>query len=362
MDIIGSINTRFINKNEQSKKEIFNKIDNIVKSGGNIIRMNLSHGKHEDIEVCINYIRDKYEGIKILLDLQGNKIRVSNNICGTFKVNVNDIVYFCSEETYELYLENIDKTKLIPLNIKNKFIYNNNFKKIYMKDATMDFEVINNNSGLIKTKVKLGGVVRKEKGCNLPKLDRKNWGMAPKDLEDIKFAIDNKVDIIAYSYCSYVEECKEFKNSVFKNLKPNQVIPKLWGKIETSEGIDNIKAIAKELDGIVIARGDLSAEVGIINVPIAQEKIVYLLKNQNKSIIVATNVLSSISRSNKSKPTINELSDIYHLMRCGVTGFILTGETSTGANEKYAVTTLKNSIKHYEKLISKIKKKSKEST
>lgn len=358
MDIIGSINTRFLSKSEQSKNEIFNKIDNIVKGGGNIIRMNLSHGKHRDVECCIDYIRSNHKNVKILLDLQGNKIRVANNIYGTFKVNSGDLVYFCSEETYDVYIKNIDRNKLIPLNIKNKFIYNNNFKKIYMKDATMEFIVISNNNGLIKTKVKLGGVVRKEKGCNLPNLDRKNWGVSEKDLEDIRFALDNKVDIIDYSYCSYMEECREFKNIVFKNLKSNQFIPKLWGKIETNEGINNIKEVAKELDGIVIARGDLTAEVGVLNVPIVQEKILYALKNENKSIIVATNVLSSI-RNKQNKPTINELSDIYHFIRCGVTGFMLTGETSTGENEEYVVTTLKNSIKYYEKLLSKIKKRSK---
>lgn len=358
MDIIGSINTRFISKSEKSKKEILDKIDNIVKSGGNIIRMNLSHGKHIDIELCINYIRSNHKEIKILLDLQGNKIRVANNIYGTFKVNSGDFVYFCSEETYDVYLKNIERDKLIPLNIKNKFIFKNNFKKIYMKDATMEFLVISNNNGLIKTKVKLGGIVRKEKGCNLPNLDRETWGITKKDLEDINFAINKKVDIIAYSYCSYVDECREFKNTVFKNLKENQVVPKLWGKIETSEGINNIKEIAKELDGIVIARGDLSAEVGIINIPIVQEKILYILKNKNKSIVVATNVLSSI-RNRQNTPTINELSDIYHLMRCGVTGFMLTGETSTGDNEKYIVTTLKNSIKYYENLIAKIKRRAK---
>ncbi|MDU4420339.1 MAG: pyruvate kinase, partial [Clostridium perfringens] len=146
MDIIGSINTRFLSKSEQSKNEIFNKIDNIVKGGGNIIRMNLSHGKHRDVECCIDYIRSNHKDVKILLDLQGNKIRVANNIYGTFKVNSGDLVYFCSEETYDVYLKNIDRNKLIPLNIKNKFIYNNTFKKIYMKDATMEFIVISNNN------------------------------------------------------------------------------------------------------------------------------------------------------------------------------------------------------------------------
>ncbi len=94
MDIIGSINTRFLSKSEQSKNEIFNKIDNIVKGGGNIIRMNLSHGKHRDVECCIDYIRSNHKNVKILLDLQGNKIRVANNIYGTFKVNSGDLVIF----------------------------------------------------------------------------------------------------------------------------------------------------------------------------------------------------------------------------------------------------------------------------
>ena len=66
MDIIGSINTRFISKSEQSKNEIFNKIDNIVKGGGNIIRMNLSHGKHRDVECCIDYIRSNHKDVKVL--------------------------------------------------------------------------------------------------------------------------------------------------------------------------------------------------------------------------------------------------------------------------------------------------------
>lgn len=359
MDIIGSINTRFVSKNEQGKKEAMGKIDNMALNGANIIRMNLSHSKYEDVLFCINYIRDNYKSVQILLDLQGNKVRVANVLKETFKVKENEVVYFCSEDVYEVYKNNIGESKLIPLNIKNKFIFNGKFKKIFMKDATMEFSVINNNNGLIKTKVRLGGIVRSEKGCNLPNLDRKNWGVTDKDKEDIVFAINSGVDIIAYSYCSYVDECKEFKTYVFRNAKKNRVLPKLWGKIETAEGVMNIKDIAKELDGIVIARGDLSAEIGIRNVPIAQEKIVYALKKGNKSVIVATNVLGTMNKLNGKNPTINELSDIYHLIRCGVTGFMLTGETSTGKNEKKIVSVLKQTIDHYCKLMIKLKKETK---
>ena len=356
MNIIGSINTKFISNNEQSRYKIFKKIDKIILGGANIIRINLSHGNHKDVECCIDYIKSNHRGIRILLDLQGNKIRVAKNLKESFKVESGEIVYFCAEDSYEIYLENMKESKLVPLDLKNKFIYKNNFKRIYMKDATMEFLVLNNKDGLIKSKVKVGGIVRAEKGCNLPNLDRKNWGLSNNDLEDIKFALRKEVDIIDYSYCSYLEECLEFKRVVFKNLRDRQLIPKLWGKIETREGVKNIKEIAKELDGIVIARGDLTAEVGILNVPVVQEKILYALREIKTNITVATNLLPSI-RNKGCKPNISELSDIYDFVKLGVTGFMLTGETSTGENEEHVVKTLKKSLLYYEDIFSKLKQR-----
>lgn len=331
-------------------------IDEIIKGGCNFIRINLSHGNYDDIENTVSYIRKNYKDVKIIMDLQGNKIRVSKCIKDTFKIIQDEIVYFCSEDDYEDILGEKISNKVVPLNISNFMISNNSgYKKVYMKDGTMEFNVLETSKKYIKTIAKIGGVVRGEKGCNLPGINREKWGITKKDIHDIKFALSNDVDVICYSYCSYKTQCIELKETVFKSIKQFGKVPKLWGKIETKEGIENIKQIAKELDGIVIARGDLVPETGLFNIPIIQEKIIYSLKNTEKEIIVATNILSSMKYS--TKPTINELASIYNLLKSGANGFMLTGETTIGKNSNEVVRTLNASIKYYQKILNKGKGK-----
>lgn len=329
-------------------------IDKIISGGACAIRINLSHGIYEEIEQAIKYIRNNYKDIKIVIDLQGNKIRVSKKIINTFKIREKDIVYFCSEDSYEDRLKTLKENFLIPLNIGKNHIVNSNIKKIYMKDGTMEFYIIKKDEDLIKAKVKIGGVVRQEKGCNLPGIDRKEWGLTEKDLSDIGFALKHKVDIICYSYCSYEHQCKKLKEEIFRQIKSNDKVPKIWGKIETKEGVRNINVLNKELDGIVIARGDLVPETNIFNIPIIQDKITHILKGKGKDIIVATNILNSMKFG--LKPTINELSEIYSLMKNGVSGFILTGETTVGKNQREVVKLLKQAMEYYEGIINKAKK------
>ena len=330
-------------------------IDKIVLGGATVIRINLSHGNYQDISSAIGYIRNKYENVKILMDLQGNKVRVSNQIVTQFKANEDRDIYFCSEEDYVECLKGLDKNSIIPLNVARDTVINSGLKKIFMKDGTMEFIVVESTNLFIKTKVKIGGMVRAEKGCNLPGISRKGWGLTDKDRVDIDFAIKENVDILCYSYCSYEDECREFKRVVFSKLRTKQMVPKLWGKIETKEGVNNIVNVAKELDGVVIARGDLVPETGLINIPIIQDKIAQSLKGKNKDIVVATNVLNSMKFS--TKPTVNELNDIYTMMKNGATGFMLTGETTVGKNHREVVQLLKQTSEYYEGIINKIKKK-----
>lgn len=333
-------------------------IDQIIKGGCNFVRINLSHGNYEDIENTVLYIRKNYKDVKIIMDLQGNKIRVSKCLKDVFKITLGEIVYFCSEDDYECVLKEKRTGNIIPLNIKKQMILDNKgYKKIYMKDGTMEFDVLEVSKNYIKAITKIGGIVRAEKGCNLPGINRISWSMTKKDIHDINFALSNEADVICYSYCSYYNQCVEFKEAVFKSIKQFGKIPKLWGKIETKEGIGNIRQIANELDGIVIARGDLVPETGLFNIPLIQEKIIYTLKNTKKEIIVATSVLSSMKYS--VRPTISELTAIYNLLKSGITGFMLTGETTVGKNSSEVVKTLSASIKYYERILNKGTKKTK---
>lgn len=330
-------------------------IDSIIKGGANIIRINLSHGKYDEIDKVIGYIHRNYHDIKILMDLQGHKIRVSHKLIKEFFIEKNTVIYFCAEDKYESLIESTKKNEqVIPLNISSSQIKNIKFQKVYMKDGSMKFNVLKNEDAVIKTISKSSGMVRAEKGCNLPGISRENLDLTDKDKKDIEFALNEKVDILCYSYCSCENDCEKFKNQVFKSLKRGDKIPKLFAKIETKEGVKNVAKIAESLDGAIVARGDLVPESDLYAMPVIQEKIVQNLSKKNKDVIIATHVLNSMKRYGGT-PTINELADIYNMIRKNVSGFMLTGETTIGENQYEVVRTLKYAIDYYEKVNKKIK-------
>lgn len=339
---------------KSSREEI---IDKVINGGVDGIRLNFSHGRYHTIESTIDYLRRSGKGVFIMADLQGNKVRVSRELKEFFYAEENKIIYFCSEEDYK-ELTNVWKLeeKLVPLNIGRQSLIKGSFKKIFMKDGTMEFQILSRTKKLIKTKVKTGGMIRAEKGCNLPGIDRKNWGLSLKDKEDIDYALSKKVEIICYSYCCYKEECKEFKEYIEGKFKRGTIdfMPKLWGKIETKEGVDNLKEILEYLDGVVLGRGDLVPETNLFHIPVLQNLVANALRNSPKELIIATHVFDSMKID--IKPTVNELNDIYYLLTQGVDGFLLTSETTIGNNHQVVVKTLKNVVEFYLDIINKRKK------
>ncbi|MGL4989735.1 MAG: pyruvate kinase [Sarcina sp.] len=330
-------------------------IDAIIKGGADTIRINLSHGRYDEIDKVIGYIRLNYHKVKILMDLQGHKVRVSHKLNSEFFADKNSEIYFCSEENYDIFKKSVAKN-LVPLNLDSKRIKQFSDKKIFMKDGTMKFNVLANEDGLIKTKTISKGMIRAEKGCNLPGIKRDGLTITEKDKKDIQFALDEKVDILCYSYCSSNDDCNNFKNQVFETLRRGDKIPRLFAKVETKDGVKNINEIADALDGVVIARGDLVPESDIFALPIIQDKIVNCLRKRNKDVIIATHVLNSMKR-NGAGPSLHELADIYNMIRKNVSGFMLTSETTIGTNQYEIVRSLKQITDYYIKVNEKIKKK-----
>lgn len=332
-------------------------IDSIIRGGANTIRINLSHGKYEEIDKVIGYIRRNYHEVKILMDLQGHKIRVSHKLKKEFFAENNMPIYFCSEDDYEEIIAiKGGVKKLVPLNISTIQFASVKSSKIFMKDGTMRFNVLKKEDKILKTITKVGGMVRAEKGCNIPGLSRVGLELTEKDKKDIQFALNEKVDILCYSYCSSEEDCEKFKKQVFDTLRRGDRIPKLFGKIETKEGVKNISEISNSLDGVVVARGDLVPESDLLALPVIQDKIVSSMNREQKEVVVATHVLNSMKRKG-STPHISELADIYNMIRKNVSGFMLTGETTIGENQFEVVNTLKQAIEYYTKINEKIKKK-----
>ena len=343
MYIIASVGPKYLD-------EVY--LKKIIESGAKYLRVSFSHLRHDEVLSIINFIKNNYKDVKIIGDLQGNKIRVSNKLESVFKVYEKEEVYFCGEDGYELVKEYLGKNnKIIPLNIKGNLFNQGNIHTIFMKDGTMKFEVLDKKGEIIKTKVILSGVVRKEKGCNIPKINRENMMLTNKDKEDINFCLDNGVDIILYSYTCYKKNIKEIREYIKTNSSKNKKID-IWSKIETLEGVENLRDILTLSDAIMLGRGDLLPESNMYMLPILQKKVVSIMKNSKKDLIIATHILNSMK--DKDMPTVNEIEGIFNLCLNKVNGVLLAGETTVGNNPYKTIRILNNFIKYYENVLSKL--------
>lgn len=244
---------------------------------------------------------------------------------------------------------NPDISNWIPIYFEGEFSYLKGAEHILMKDATMEFKIEgmdNQNNPLIKTRVIKGGIIRARKAINFPGMDRSRLNLTTKDKHDILWGLERSVDIICLSFVCSAAEVKRAKNFIqTQGGRTKKNMPKIWAKIETKEGVDNFGSILKEVDGIMLGRGDLAPEVGIFEVPEIQANLVKKMKSIPKDFVIATQVLESMVRN----PTPNraELNDIYYCLENNVSGFMLAAETGVGKYPILAVETLKKMIERY---------------
>lgn len=323
-------------------------IEGLISSGVDTLRLNFSHFYEKQFLELLSIARNIDKDIKIMADLQGKKIRVDEKLKDTFKIYANEIVYFCGNDAYDLFSEGNDKIKIIPLNINSEIIEVNEVNKISMKDGTMNFEVIDKNRGFIKVIVKDDGVIRAGKGCNIPGIDYKYTKLSKKDKENLNWAINNNIKIICQSFVESKREIEDIKKYIQENSNDINEI-KILSKIETSTGLENYEEIIECCNGVIIARGDLIPECGMVSSVEEEFELLKKLKKyrNNKEIIIATHILDNMKKG--TVPTINELESIYTFVNSGATGFLLAGETSIGRYPIKTVKLLKELMNLYKK-------------
>ncbi len=351
-------------------------IKRFAQAGMTIPRFNFSHIDYEKFETLIKEIHIEYPNMKILQDLQGNKLRISKLFTGEYKVNIKEEVIFCLEKDFKKFYEKnrYKNIRIIPImyygslddfkNVKELFMKDatmkfkiieknslyikavtikniriipimyygslddfKNVKELFMKDATMKFKIIEKNSLYIKAVTIKGGILRAEKGVNAPELIRDNLHLTEKDKFDIEIGVKNNIDYICLSYVTKADDILELKKYI-KNLVKlyNSRTPKIWAKIECKEGIENFEDILKVSDGIMLGRGDLKAEIPIEEIPYEEGKIINRMKKSKKKLIVATYILESMRR--QDTPTISEANDIYKYIKNSVDGLMLSTEVT----------------------------------
>lgn len=313
----------------------------LVKAGVNVFRLNFSHGSHEDKAKIIDHIRQinltEPYNISILGDLQGPKLRVGEIENNALEVFPGDILTFTNQKV----VGNLERIYVSYPNLHADVKIGN---KIMIDDGKMEVKVISvepNND--VKVEVTMGGVISSKKGVNLPDTKISLPALTEKDLKDLEFIIEKKLDWVALSFVRNVKDLVILREKLTaKNSKT-----KIIAKIEKPEALLNIRDIIIESDGIMIARGDLGVELPVEQVPLIQKQIIRKCLHRAKPVIVATQMMESMI--DRIKPNRSEITDVANAVLEGTDAVMLSGETATGKHPVLVVETMRRIIMQVEK-------------
>lgn len=312
----------------------------LVRAGVNVFRLNFSHGTHEDKLRIIEHIRkinstEPYN-IAILGDLQGPKLRVGEIENNALPVKEGDILTFVNDKC----VGNLERIFVSYPNLAGDVKIGN---KIMIDDGKIEVQVKEvTKEGHVKVMVTLGGVISSKKGVNLPDTKISLPALTEKDLVDLEFIIEQKLDWVALSFVRSVKDIVIIKSKLAEKKSKTKVI----AKIEKPEAITNIREIILESDGIMIARGDLGVEMPVEQVPLIQKQIIRKCLHRAKPVIVATQMMESMM--DRIKPNRSETTDVANAVLEGADAVMLSGETAAGQYPVLVVETMRKIIAEVE--------------
>ncbi len=307
-----------------------NILSKMFEEGVNVCRLNFSHGSHEVHQETIKIIRELNNenglSIAILGDLQGPKIRTGKIQDNGVELIEGSTVTIVTDDLVGTASKFSINYSQLPRDVKAG-------ERILLDDGKLSLEIIKSNGqNEITAKVIFGGTLSSHKGVNLPNTKISMPCLTEKDLVDLDFAISQKIDWIGLSFVRSAEDIKELKGIIEKNHAKAKVI----AKIEKPEALEDIDAIIKECDALMVARGDLGVEVPFQNVPLIQKMLINKCILSAKPVIVATQMMESMITA--SSPTRAEVNDVANAVLDGADAVMLSGETSVG---KYPIEVIK---------------------
>lgn len=312
-------------------------IQELVKAGMNVARLNFSHGSHQDHGQLIDLIREISEdmgvAITILQDLQGPKLRIGKLPEGGITLKAGDPVVLSSSESFVCE----DTEVFIPFEIPELHKALKPGNHILLDDGHLELEVKSVSGERIDADVILGGQLKSNKGVNLPGATLSTSVFTEKDNEDLEFGLSKRIDMVAISFVQSADDIVTVRNAV-KNLakdtkgKNTPIIAKL----ERPEALENLDEIMAVTEGVMVARGDLGVEMSPAAVPVAQKEIIACANAHGRLVITATQMLDSMI--NNPRPTRAEATDIANAVFDGTDAVMLSGETAAG---KFPVESVK---------------------
>ncbi|MCP3166859.1 pyruvate kinase [Myxococcus qinghaiensis] len=298
-------------------------LEALLENGMDVARLNFSHGSHENHAENIAKLRAASlkvrKAVGILGDLQGPKIRTGRFTKGSTELKEGGTFHITTDETVPGTDEIVSTTyPFLAADV-------NPGDRILLDDGLLELKVLHTDKQkLIKTQVIHGGVLKNNKGINLPGVAVRADALTPKDREDLVFGIKAGVDFIALSFVRQPSDLDAARQAM---AEVGRTVP-IIAKLEKPEAIARLDAILDKTDGVMVARGDLGVEIPPEEVPAVQKDIIRRSNLRGLPVIVATQMLNSMI--DNPRPTRAEASDVANAVFDGADAVMLSGETASG--------------------------------
>jgi pyruvate kinase len=308
-------------------------LDALIAAGADIMRLNFSHGTHESHGATFKRIREAAararREVAILQDLGGPKIRTGRLEGGrpltlepgdTLRIATGDFVGGPSRvsTTFDGLARSVRPGDCLLL-----------------ADGYIELRVESTDGREIVTAVVNGGELGEQKGINAPGVPLPVSAITPKDVDDLKFGLSLGVDMVALSFVQTADDLRRAREHMA--AAGGDGVP-LVAKLERPKALEQLDHIVSACDAVMVARGDLGLEMPLEGVPRAQKEITSAARRRGKPVIVATQVLESMTT--QPRPTRAEVSDAANAVDDGVDAIMLSGETAVGLFPERAVRTL----------------------
>jgi len=320
-----------------NNKDTFSKM---AESGMDIVRLNFSHGNHEDFAKTIAMIKEVRETKKlplpILLDTKGPEFRIGDFKDKKIHLNNGDSFTFTAEDIQG------DQTRV---SVSYKHICEDMLPgdKILLNNGMMVFRVKEVCPPNVSCVVEIGGELSSRKSMFFPDKELHLDFLSEQDKTDLLFGIKQDVDFVALSFVSKAQDVIDAKEFLKENGGEHiDVI----AKIENRAGVNNLLDIMKVSDGIMVARGDLGVEIPYVELPNVQKHIISECRIHGKRVITATEMLESMIHN--ARPTRAEISDVANAVYDGTSAVMLSGETAAGEYPVESVAAMAKIVEHAE--------------
>lgn len=306
----------------------------LIEAGVNVARLNFSHGTHQQYAQVIRNIRsicaELDTAVAIMQDLQGPKIR-------TGRLQDGGPVQLKSGQPFTITTRPVTGNSGrvstsyagLPRDVRAG-------DRVLLSDGAIELVVRQTTDAEIQSEVLAGGTLAENQGINVPGVMISAPPLAEKDLKDLEFGLEHKVDFIALSFVRRASDVRSLKEKLAKASADIPVIAKL----EKPQAIENLDEILDISEGVMVARGDLGVEMSPEKVPVIQKDIITKANRWGKLVITATQMLESMI--NNPRPTRAEASDVANAVFDGSDAVMLSGETARG---QYPIESVRMMVK-----------------